>query len=72
MLAGHDSGDIRLWDLDTGSSQTLKQHTNSVTSVVLALLRKSEELLISGEAMRCLVEQPRLPHVATGDCLCSC
>jgi hypothetical protein len=34
--------------LDTGPWLTLSQHTNSVTSLVIALLRKNEELLISG------------------------
>ncbi|GFH30743.1 outer row dynein assembly protein 16, partial [Haematococcus lacustris] len=47
LVTGHDNGDIRLWDMDTASSHTLSHHTNSVTSLVLALVRKNEELLIS-------------------------
>lgn len=47
--AGHDSGDIRLWDLDTASNTTLTGHTNSVTSLEIAMTRRNEEFLISGK-----------------------
>ncbi|PNW82472.1 hypothetical protein CHLRE_06g280350v5 [Chlamydomonas reinhardtii] len=48
LVTGHDNGDIRLWNLDTGSTTTLRQHTNTVTSLELALVHRNEELLISG------------------------
>ncbi len=51
VRAGHDNGDIRLWDLDTGPWAVLQQHTNSVTSLVMAMIRKNEELLISGACL---------------------
>ncbi|KAG2447723.1 hypothetical protein HYH02_007183 [Chlamydomonas schloesseri] len=48
LVTGHDNGDIRLWNLDTCSTVTLRQHTNTVTSLELALVHRNEELLISG------------------------
>ncbi len=44
---GHDNGDIRLWNLDTQTTQTLRQHTNAVTCLAMALLHRNEELLLS-------------------------
>ncbi|GIL56264.1 hypothetical protein Vafri_11611 [Volvox africanus] len=48
LVTGHDNGDIRLWNLDTGHATTLKdKHTNAVTALTLALVHRNEELLIS-------------------------
>ena len=47
LLPGHDNGDIRLWNLDTGSSQTLQLHTNAVMALSLALIHRNEDLLVS-------------------------
>ncbi|GFR51000.1 hypothetical protein Agub_g13326, partial [Astrephomene gubernaculifera] len=47
LVTGHDNGDIRLWNLDTSHSVTLRQHSNTVTSLALALVHRNEELLIS-------------------------
>jgi len=45
--AGHDNGDVRLWDMGSGSSRLLKQHTNTVTAVLVVLMKRNEELLIT-------------------------
>ncbi|PNH10255.1 Outer row dynein assembly protein 16 [Tetrabaena socialis] len=47
LVTGHDNGDIRLWNLDTSNTVTLRQHNNTVTSLTLALVHRNEELLIS-------------------------
>lgn len=47
VVTGHDNGDIRLWNLDSSSTTTLRQHTNTVTALTLALIHRNEELLIS-------------------------
>ncbi|EFJ40323.1 hypothetical protein VOLCADRAFT_99881 [Volvox carteri f. nagariensis] len=48
LVTGHDNGNIRLWNLDTGHATTLKdKHTNAVTALSLALVHRNEELLIS-------------------------
>ncbi len=67
---GHDNGDIRLWDLDTGPWATLQQHTNTVTSLVLAIVRKNEELLISGECSEVLCTKDGwfAGHLPSKDC----
>lgn len=49
VLLGHDNGDVRLWDMGSGSSQLLRQHTNTVTAVLLVLMKRNEELLITSE-----------------------
>ncbi len=48
LITGHDNGEIRLWDLDTGLFTTLRQHTNTVSCLSMAMMRRNEELLISG------------------------
>ncbi|KXZ44857.1 hypothetical protein GPECTOR_61g810 [Gonium pectorale] len=48
VVTGHDNGDIRLWNLDTGAAVTLRQHANTVTALALALVHRNEELLLSG------------------------
>mmetsp|Transcript_30067 Transcript_30067/g.77977 ORF Transcript_30067/g.77977 Transcript_30067/m.77977 type:complete len:848 (-) Transcript_30067:359-2902(-) len=47
MVTGHDNGDVHLWDMGSGSSQLLRQHSNTVTAVLVVLLKRNEELLIT-------------------------
>ena len=47
MLAGHDDGSIRLWNLETGSTVDLVHHTNSVTCLVMAQVSDLDQLLFS-------------------------
>ncbi|GLC46623.1 hypothetical protein PLESTB_001224200 [Pleodorina starrii] len=48
LATGHDSGDVRLWNLDTGHATSLQRvHSNAVTALALALVHRNEELLIS-------------------------
>ncbi|KAF5831098.1 WD40-repeat-containing domain protein [Dunaliella salina] len=47
MVTGHDNGDVRLWDMSSGSPQLLRQHSNTVTAVLVVLLKRNEELLIT-------------------------
>ena len=45
--AGHDDGSIRLWNLETGTTVDLAQHTNTVTCLVMAPVSTVDELLFS-------------------------
>ena len=45
--SGHDDGSIRLWNLETGTTVDLQQHTNTVTCLVMAQVSDSDELLFS-------------------------
>eukprot|EP00983_Pelagomonas_calceolata_P076829 1153589-Pelagomonas_calceolata.AAC.1 len=51
--AGHDNGDVHLWDMGSGSSQLLRQHSNTVTAVLVVLLKRNEELLITSKYYAC-------------------
>lgn len=49
LVTGHENGDLRLWDMDTGRSKMMApQHSNSISCMSMAILRKNEELLLSG------------------------
>jgi len=46
-IAGHDNGDVYLWDMSSGSSQLLRQHSNSVTAILVVLMKRNEVLITS-------------------------
>ena len=49
IVSGHDDGSLRLWNLDTGSTTNLREHTNTVTCLAIATFKgKDEELVLSG------------------------
>ena len=49
IVSGHDDGSLRLWNLDTGSTTNLREHSNTVTCLVPAVFKgKDEELVLSG------------------------
>ena len=49
IVSGHDDGSLRLWNLDTGSTTNLREHSNTVTCLVTASFEgKDEELVLSG------------------------
>jgi len=48
LVTGHDSGHVRLWNLDTGSTINMKHHTNTVSCIITARLKKGEDFVISG------------------------
>lgn len=45
LFTGLDNGYIHLWNVDSGSTISMKGHTNSVTSMTIAQTRKREFLL---------------------------
>lgn len=46
--AGHDNGDLYVWDMGSGSPiHHLRQHNNTITAVLLVLMKRNEELLIT-------------------------
>ena len=49
IVSGHDDGSLRLWNLDTGSTTNLREHSNTVTCLITACFEgKDEELVLSG------------------------
>eukprot|EP00899_Mesostigma_viride_P020246 jgi/Mesvir1/28222/Mv04771-RA.1 len=48
LVTGHDDGTIRLWNMDTGSTINMKEHSNTVSCIITAQLRKGEEMVITG------------------------
>ncbi len=48
VVSGHDNGVVRIWDLDTGSTINMKQHKGTVSCLMVAYFRKSEEFILSG------------------------
>ena len=48
VVSGHDNGVVRIWDLDTGSTINMKQHKATVSCLMVAYFRKSEEFILSG------------------------
>ena len=46
-MTGHDDGCIKLWNLETANTVELKQHSNSVTCLVMADVSGTDELLFS-------------------------
>ncbi len=49
IVSGHDDGSLRLWNLDTGSTTNLREHSNTVTCLVPAVFEgRDEQLVLSG------------------------
>ena len=48
LATGHDDGCLRLWNVDTGSTINMREHANTVSAVIAAWLRPSEEMVVSG------------------------
>ena len=48
-IIGHENGDLRLWDLDTGKARLMDgpQHSNSISCLTMAIMRRNEELLLT-------------------------
>ncbi|KAK3282643.1 hypothetical protein CYMTET_9628 [Cymbomonas tetramitiformis] len=48
LVTGHDNGCIRLWNLDTQSTINLTEHSNTVSCLVTAPLKRNEEFVLTG------------------------
>ncbi|GAX81159.1 hypothetical protein CEUSTIGMA_g8592.t1 [Chlamydomonas eustigma] len=49
LVTGHDNGEIRLWDVESGQTTfTLRQHSNTVSCMSMTMVRRNEELLVTG------------------------
>jgi WD40 repeat protein len=47
LLTGHDDGSIRAWNVDTGSTVSLRGHTNTVLCLGVAARPKAGVMLLS-------------------------
>ena len=47
-MTGHDSGRLRLWNADTGSTINFLEHRNAVSCLAVAHNRKGDESVLSG------------------------
>lgn len=45
--AGHDNGDIKIWNMDSSTNTTLQAHTNTVSCMSTATLRTQDTLLLT-------------------------
>eukprot|EP00474_Spongospora_subterranea_P001077 CRZ01535.1 hypothetical protein [Spongospora subterranea] len=55
LFTGLDNGQIHLWNVDTGSVLVMKAHTNTVSTLAIAVTRRRDFLISSGYDGRVLV-----------------
>jgi WD40 repeat protein len=48
LVTGHDNGCVRLWNLDTGSTINMTHHSNTVSCIISATLKRGEEFMLTG------------------------
>ena len=48
LVTGHDNGCVRLWNLDTGSTINMTHHSNTISCIICATLKRGEEFVLTG------------------------